>query len=77
MTIEEKLSAIKAINEEKEYVDEAISSLLKRTAEHSNDWRMFRVSVPHKVIQQMDEPLILYFKSRRTELIAKAEELIK
>jgi len=77
MTIDQKLSAIKAINEEKDFLDEGIAALEKRTAVYSNDWRMFRVSVPHEVIQKMDEPLLGYFRDRRDELIAKAEALMK
>lgn len=77
MTIEEKLSAIKAINEEKDAIEIGVSALLKRTAEHSNDWRMYKVSVPHEVIMQMDQPIIDYFRKRRAELIAKAESIMK
>lgn len=84
-TIEEKLSAIKAINEEKDSCDVAISELInfrnQITAVDSisvhADLTSFDFNVPKHVVGQILDILEEYHESRRKELIVKAEELMK
>jgi hypothetical protein len=74
--IESKLSAIKAINEEKELLENGLSELISRSSKTDN-WVIFKVPVPNNIVREMDIILIEYFNTRKAELIAKAEAIMK
>jgi hypothetical protein len=77
--IKDKLSAIRAINEEKEYTEDRIlvlSTWSKNiSAVHLNGEEDF--IIPDNIGNAIKELLLLYYEIRRKELISKAEELIK
>lgn len=84
-TIEEKLSAMKAINEEKDACDVAISELINFKNQinavdaisiHA-DQTSFDFAVPKDVATQVLDILEEYHEARRKELIEKAEALMK
>jgi hypothetical protein len=77
--INDKLSAIRAINEEKEYAEDRIlvlSTWSKNiSAVNLNGEADF--IIPDNIGNAIKELLLLYYEIRRKELISKAEELIK
>lgn len=76
-TIEEKLSAIKAINDEKDRLEQAIQSIHERQADEKAEWTVFKIKVPSEVIKKSDELFLNYFTNRKAQLIAQAEQLMK
>lgn len=84
-TIEQKLSAIKAINEEKEYVEkrigevlnlgESINRFVSLVFDATDDTIYFELPVDQLKLHQ--EVLRDYFIKRREELISNAEDLMK
>jgi len=75
--IESKLSAIKAINEEKYLVEVAIAKFERRQSDNYTTLVLFDVSFPQSVFRKSEAILIEYLVQRKAELIAKAEALMK
>ena len=79
-TIEEKLSAIKAINDEKDKIDNAIQAIQQKHAIAAKTTEVefrYYVPVPGYVIKESDDVVMNYFLQRRSDLIAQAEQLMK
>lgn len=74
MTTEEKLSALKAINEEKENIDDAIESFINKDY---SGFMICDVPIPSEIKIDSDNIIKEYFFTRRQELITQAELLIK
>ncbi len=74
--IESKLSAIKAINEEKENCDSGIESLSKQIDQNSDEV-LYKVPIPAAIMVKLHGTLLEYLLQRKRELIAKAEAIMK
>jgi hypothetical protein len=74
-TIEEKLSAIMAINEEKQHVDELLDNRLD--LKMLFQYRGNQIEIQTHVYNKLKTTLIEEYTLRKQELIAKAEELMK
>jgi len=85
MNIEEKLSAIKAINEEKDYCEKSIDKL--SAFDGADSMSFFSGGSPNAADKQFIFPaqvtakvvvvLSDYYQARKLELIEQAKELIK
>jgi hypothetical protein len=85
-TIEQKLSAIKAINEEKDQLEEdiarcirigdvsnSVTSIQIKTETNSYDFYL----LPPDIIIRLNDVVRLYLQERKSDLIRKAVELMK
>jgi hypothetical protein len=84
-TIEQKLSAIRAINEEKDSVDKAVSFASNNLHPSSPvylDWKdnnntTFRILIPDGAKSEIFKSVLSAYQARQKELIAQATELMK
>jgi hypothetical protein len=80
-TIEQKLSAIKAINEQKEVADRSIAALqdydLNPGITPTMSWKDRTVTIPDAAKAEIFHILKRSFEVQKAELIEKATELMK
>jgi hypothetical protein len=81
-TIEQKLSAIKAINEEKDKVDTQLESLATIPVDGSAlsvklDYDEWQVEVPPVALRSVIKTIKQAYELRKQELISSAENLMK
>lgn len=81
---EDKLSALRAINEEKEFVETSLSALavfknkpIETISLHTGDRTTFDFAAPPHIAAELIAMLENYNNHRRQQLIEKAEQLIK
>lgn len=82
-TIEQKLSAIKAINEEITTIELSISTLHDLKAEHIDSIAIYTLSqkwlfaLPKQQLREIRAIMLGWYTARKAELISQAEELMK